>query len=577
MKNEIESTFVNPTLPDQADTAGPAKVFEEDIDASMPSSALPASQFDEVGNIRSDNEIKKEVEAQARLRLSPEQRDILKKHSPRIFSLLEKQEEEERPSTGNAHYVSHPFRPATKMFGKNSIAESYSLFSQQGLRAIADKLLTLDLTDPRNLAWVEEVNNAVSLNPPEDFGLEALNREDSKWVQSIKTESGHSIHGRVFEYPKSSGAKLTGSQAVGYAAAISGAGRPSSFPMMSSGWNAFFRPATNAEWARYYDSVMEARTELGRSTIGVGFATSRSLYVEQALRFALEHLSGVSFKTGSDIEDRTEILRYLSIYDIELFLIGFLVACHPDGYPIRLPCTNISKCNATQELDANLRTMVIFDNKAFTVEQLQHMLRNNTAEMELESVLAYQAGLRTNQPKIVKLKTSHITNEDISIEFQAVSAWDYLESSKRYIDRVKISMKESVSDSMTASKRAQMQNTYYWAEPMREYGHLVKRIYIGDNVIEESPENKANPRVDIEDFLTRASESESMRTAFRESAVAYMQSSVTSLLAAPAYDCPVCGHTTNLSDNPKFLKCVPIDVPMVFFNRALLRLSELVG
>lgn len=562
------------------DAQDPEKVSlvpEEDIDAVQPATDLQPDQFDSSGNVRSETEIKKDAVELARLTLSPEQRQILKARSPRIFSLLEKQEEEERPATGNARYVSHPFRKPSNLFGKNSIGEAYSLFSQQGLRAVADKLLTLDLTDPRNLAWVEEVNNAVSLNPPEDFGLEALNRKDSDWTQSMKTESGHSIHGRVFEYPKSSGAKLTGSQSVGYAAAISGAGRPSSFPMMSSGWNAFFRPATNAEWARYYDAVMEARTELGRSTIGVGFATSRSLYVEQALRFALDHLSGVSFKTGADIEDRTEILRYLSIYDVELFLIGFLVACHPDGYPIRLPCTNVSKCNATQELDANLRTMVIFDNKAFTTEQLHHMLRNNTAEMELESVLAYQAGLRTNQPKIVKLKTSHITNEDISIEFQAVSAWDYIESSRRYIDRVKLSMKESVSDTMSATKRAQMQNTYYWAEPMREYGHLVKRVYIGDNIIEETPENKTNPRQDIEDFLTRASESESMRTAFREAAIAYMQASVTSLLATPAYDCPTCGHTTDQADNPKFLKCVPIDVPMVFFNRALLRLSELVG
>lgn len=549
------------------------------MDEAIPFEKLTPSQFDSTGRAKSEAEFSSDVDRSEQtktepLRLSPEQRNRLRLNNPALFKALINQESESVHTTGRAMYASHPLREATEVFGKNSIAQPQSNISGAMARKMADKLLALDANDPRQAAWLNELGNAMNLSPPEDFGLEALNREDSEWVQSIEVDGGRRIHGRIFEYPTRSGQRLTGSAAISFAAAISGAGRPSTFPMLSSGWNATFRPATNVEWARYYEQVIEARSELGRSTIGVGYATSRALYAEHALMFALEHLDSVSFKTG-DIPDRTEILRYLSVYDIDTFLTAFLVACHPDGYPIRMPCANVGQCTDLIDLDANLRTMMVYDRTALTETQMYHMLRNKTGEMDLESVLSYQATLRTNQTRSVLIKKSHLNDEDIKIEFGPCSAFEYIESSKRYIDRVRLAVQDLVTDKVTANKRAEISNRHYWTAPMREYGHFVKKVYLGDNVIEEDESNKDNPRFDLEDYLSRASESETMRTAFRKEALAYQQNSMTSILASPGYNCPSCGHKNSYSEGNKFMDCIPLDVPMVFFNRALLRLTEL--
>lgn len=549
------------------------------MDEQIPFAELPASQFDTSGRTKSEAQL---AEEKAReddrpsepLRLTSEQRNRLKANNPALFQALIDQESDSKFTKGQAKYESHPYRPASDLFGKNSIAQPQTNISGAMARKIADKLLALDSTDPRQAEWLTELGNAMNMTPREDFGLEAMNREGSEWVQSIEVPGGRRIHGRVYEYPTRSGQRLTGAAAISFAAAISGAGRPATFPMLSSGWNATFRPATNVEWARYYEQVLNARAELGRSTIGVGYGASRAMYLEHALMFALDHLDAVSFKTG-DIPDRSEILRYLSIFDIDAFLTAFLVSCHPDGYPIRMPCANVGGCTSLIDLDANLRTMMIFDRSALTETQLYHMLRNKTGEMDMESVLSYQATLRTNQPHAYLLKKSHLSEEDIRVEFGPCSAWDYIQSSKRYIDRVRMGVQDLITDRTSEAKRADILARHFWTAPMREYSHFVKKIYLGDNVIEEDPDNKDNPRFDLEDYLSRASESETMRTAFRKEALAYQQKSITSILAAPGYDCPTCGHSNSYDQGDKFMDCIPLDVPMVFFNRALLRLTEL--
>lgn len=569
----------NTPVPAVEETSQAKVDVSNDIDGYAPAEEAPVGQFDNLGHIDVTAENAKSPASTTRLKLTPEQRELLKTRSPAVYKSLVEQEKETTSPFGYARYSKNPLKLRTELFGDESISAQYTNFSQARLRHVAEKLLTIDMTDERSLRWLDEVNTAISQNPPEDFGLEALTREDSKWMQVLEGPTGKNIFGRVFDYPKSTASKLTGAQSITYAAAVSGAGRPSSFPLMSSGWNAFFRPATNSEWVQYYEQVMESRTELGRSTTGVGFSVSRAMYIEQALTFALEHLTGTSFRIGADLADRSQILRYLLVTDIDVFLTGFLVACHPDGYPIRMPCPAAGDCSHVMELEANLRTMIVHDRNVFTERELYHILRDGTGEMEFESVLSYQAGLRTNQSRIISIKNSHLTGDEIKIEFHVPSAWDYIQSAKRWIERVKVMMNAMVSDKTSASKRAQLQNTFFWTAPMREYGHLVKRIYIGESVIEENPDNKDNPRLDIEDYLTRASEDGVMRANFRKAAIKFMNNSVTSVVAIPSHTCPECDKGAEEIEEEgtgdRFSDCVPVDVPTVFFNLALRRLLEL--
>lgn len=558
-----------------------------DINATEDISEMPVGQFDQRGVASASIEAKgseapaeaPKVKIDGPLRLSEEQRARIEKHSPNLLRLINAAREEENEAlAGVAEFDGSPLREGRDLFGKNSIPDAISQFTERTIQRLYAKLIDLDFNDPASLRWLDTVNSAFQATATnESFGLDALNRPGSVWKQSLQTANGHRIHGRTFDYKSVGNSKLTGANAVAYAAGVSGAGRPTTFPMMSSGWTAMMRAATNAEWAYYYDTLNEKRAELGRSTIGVGFGASRALYVGSALSFALDHMTGASFKTTQIGEDRSSILRYLSVFDIDAYLTAFLVACHPDGFPVRLPCSNPQTCNHVMELDANLRTMMVWDESIFTEAEKAHMARTRPGEVDFESMIAYQEGLRTNQSRIVKIRHSAHIDEDISIEFAPCSAQEYIESSERYIEAVRASMRDLVSEKTSPQKRAEIQNRHFNAAPMREYAHLVKAIHIGEAVLEANPDNKENPRYDIEDYLVRASESEVMRTQFREAAIKFQQDALTGMLVVPEYKCPACGHGNAHSENQRFLNCTPVDVPKVFFRRALLRLSELMN
>lgn len=548
-----------------------------DINESDDITEFDGGQFDNrgVASVAKEMQAKKEE----RLTLSSSQLENIKKHSPNLYRMLvSEQESIDEHYIGRAEYDNSPLRERHDLFSKNSIPDNFTTVSDLGTNRLYAKLIALDFNDPQSLMWLETLNSAlVGTSTSESFGMEALNRPGSEWKQSLLSSTGHRIHGRSFDYKSRGHSVLRGAGAVAFAAGVSGAGRPSSFPMTSSGWTASFRPGTNAEWAYYYDSLTEKRQELGRSTIGVGFSTSRALYIQSALSFALDHLTGVSFKTNNMADDRSDILNYLSVFDIDSFLTAFLVACHPDGFPIRLTCSNPDSCSHVMELDANLRTMMVWDNSVFTEAELNHMSRVRAGDVEFESMIAYQQGLRTNQSRIVKIRDSHHIDEAISIEFAPCSAQEYIESSQRYIDAIMVSIRDMISDKTSDQKRAEIQNRHFRAAPMREYAHLVKSIRIGDAILEIDPNNKDNPRFDIEDYLVRASESEVMRTEFRKQAIKFQQDCLTGILAIPEYKCPACGHGNEHSENSRFLNCTPVDVSKVFFRRALLRLSELMS
>ena len=553
-----------------------------DINDSESLESFEGGQFDSRGVVDVTKEVTGEVKKtdnNGQLTLSPEQFEYIKKHSPNLAKMLtQASEEENEKTTGNAEFLGNPLRTPRDLFGKNSIPDNFTTITDVGANHLYAKLISLDFNDPQSAIWLETLNSAlVGTSTSESFGVAALNREGSQWKQSIETSNNHRIHGRTFDFKSSGNVKLQGASAVAYAAGVSGAGRPTTFPMMSSGWTAMFRPGTNAEWAYYYDSLTELRNELGRSTIGVGFTASRALYIQSALSFALDHLTGVSFKTSNLGEDRSSMLNYLSVFDIDTFLTGFLTACHPDGFPVRFPCSNPKTCNHVIELDANLRTMMVWDNSVFTEAELNHMTRSRAGEVSFESMIAYSQGLKTNQSRIVKIRDSHHTSEPISIEFAPCSAQDYIESSQRYIDAIKVTIRDMISDKTSPQKRAEIQNRHFKSAPMREYAHLVKAIHIGEAILEADPNNKENPRFDIEDYLTRASENEVMRTEFRKAAIKYQEDSITGILTIPEYKCPQCGYGNEHSENNRFLNCSPVDVSKVFFRRALLRLSELMN
>lgn len=552
---------------------------EVDLDAEIQDMPV-LSQFDESGNVNVAAEKEAEEIRKVKALTNEELLQIRSTHPSLYDSYMKMRKrvskEDDVPLTAKAEYQRHPLRGRTTFFPEESFVTPLPSLTRGALVEEASDAIQLREIDERFKNLINTHDEAMEFNTNNDFGMRALNREGSQWTQAVPTPSGRYLHGMLHKFSTHENRRLQGAEAISYAASMSGAGRPSMFPMFSSGWSVYFRPATNMSWCQYYEKATNFKTSIGRSSFGIGIGVSRSAFIEQALGFALDHLSGVSFKSPAGMSSRQDQFKYMSVHDIDLFLTAFLVACHPDGYPIQLPCSNLKACDHVMELEANLRTMTIYDKSVFTEQQLGHMTRTGVGEMDFESVLSYQAGLRTNQPRIVTIgKTNIGEGEDIKVEFQNVSVQDYLDSSRRYLAKIEAQVKSLIDDKTPEGRREKIYNDFYNMEPMREYAHFVKRIYIGTNVIEEDESNKENPRADIEEYLSRASESETLRTNFLREARKYQEDSMTSIVAVPSFKCPSCGHNNDLTPNNRFLNCIPLDIPLVFISRARLRVAQL--
>jgi hypothetical protein len=150
-------------------------------------------------------------------------------------------------------------------------------------------------------------------------------------------------------------------------------------------------------------------------------------------------------------------------------------------------------------------------------------------------------------------------NDDLRVRLRVPNVAQYEQSGFSWVDNIVKMIEGSLSVSLKGQERDDYISDQGRLTALRQYGHWVESIEVGEDRIEDSES--------VEVVLGALSADENIFRPFFEGIGKYIDNSTLSLVAIPKYSCPKCGGEQT-GDVPQNLNphLLPLDMTKIFFT-----------
>lgn len=478
----------------------------------------------------------------------------------------ESDEEEKAPKQGslrnnieqNTNITLDPFTP-----GVNSHRPEVLITPSAPTIETLSRINSVTREDVEKLTNATEWTNAVRQSLPhssyEGAADRIFARKEAKWTQRISV-GNFNIGPMASRAEVEQGSILTGTQAVSAVQRHLGIGGSFTVVLPHSGFWITLKPPFEDTILELNRQIHNIKTEVGRETYGLMLNSYSGLINELFVRFALGSMQRNSIKEVNDL------LKIISVHDINILIWAYVCTIYPNGFNHRSPCiADTTKCSHIVEDIINVRRLFFIDSDAFSAEQLDHLKSHASSSMSVESVTKYRESMREKERKVIKICEG--TEQEISITLRVPSAFEYFDSTNRWINGIGTKVVESLGADSSFNERNKLITEHAAASQMRKYAHWVESIEFGGII---------NDRESIESTLDAMSVSIEVREDYQEKVSAYVEQTCLSLIGIPDYKCPSCGKYQITEEGKDHLhrSIVGIDVPQTFFTTLVQRVQS---
>ena len=404
--------------------------------------------------------------------------------------------------------------------------------------------------------WANTLNQSLPHSSFNGAADRIFARKTANWTQRIQV-GNISIGPMASRAEVEAGSILAGSQAISAVQRHLGIGGNFTIVLPHSGFWITFKPPFEDTVLELHRQIHNIKTEVGRNTYGLMLNSYSGLVNELFVRFALGSMQRNSIKEVDDL------LKVISVHDINILIWAYICTIYPNGFNHRSACiADTTKCSHIVEDIINVRRLFFIDGNAFDQTQLDHLKSFASSSMSVESVQKYRESLRAKEKKVIKLCEN--TEQEISITLRVPSAFDYFDSTNRWINGIGTKVVESLGADSSFNERNKLITEHAAASQMRKYAHWVEMIDIGGII---------NDRESIEKTLDAMSVSIEVRNEYEKKVSEYVEDTCLSLVGVPDYKCPACGkyQITDEHKDPLHRSIVGIDVPQTFFTTLVQR------
>jgi hypothetical protein len=417
------------------------------------------------------------------------------------------------------------------------------------------------LDNPESRIWAETVRDGTSYLTSEEALVPTLEDTNAEFRQYID----HNNVNLLAQSPKLGNlenANLKGERAILRFVNHLGLGTLFQVPLWHSGIWVTFKPPSESEIVDLNRVLMSDKINLGRATYGLLHSNLTVYTQNRLLDFVIAHVYELSTKSEDiNIENLKD---HIVPQDIGNLLWGFICTMYPKGYNYKTACTtDPQKCQFVLEETLNVSKLQWTNKNALTDWQKTHMVDRGQKRKDLESVNRYKEEL--SKASWSKLEINKDTDQAISITFKTPSVTEYISSGYKWVDDIVSNVESVLSSSANYDERNNLMISHAQASLMRQYGHFVKEIEYGSNVVTD--------KETVDSLLSILSSDDAVREQFHKGVMDYINSSTISLIGIPTFSCPKCGTKnkgTSLNEH-----IIPLDVVSLFFGLIIQRVTRI--
>ncbi len=373
-------------------------------------------------------------------------------------------------------------------------------------------------------------------------------RDASLWRQKVALGDDDIGAGRP-RFGGSGGQVLSGERALMKATSVLGLGGVVQIPLWHTGIWVSLKAPSEASLLELERRIANEKISLGRLTNGMIFSNTSIYTVSYVVNFALNHIYDASVRDIS----QDALKNLIKVTDIPTLIWGLVCTIYPGGYKYARPCTaNPSECQHVVTGKINLTKLSWTDNSSLSDWQRRHMSQRNEKFSE-EDLSRYQkehvrGGLET-------LKVS----DELKVKLRVPTIAQYEQSGFSWVDNIVKMMEGSLGVSLKGQERDNYITDQGRMTALRQYGHWVESIEVGEDVIEDHES--------VEVVLGALSSEEEIFRPFFEGVGKYIDRATLSLIAVPKYRCPKCNGEQE-GDVPQNLNThlLPLDMCKIFFT-----------
>lgn len=400
-----------------------------------------------------------------------------------------------------------------------------------------------------------------------------IDNDDLKFVNSLKYGDNNTGISPVKHNAIEEGNKKAN---VGRFLSIVGLGNNIDIPLYHSGFRITCKPPTQADFSKLEFDVYNAEVTVGRDTSGFITSNKKGFATDLVATLITECI----YSTTLNLEEGEDILKYISILDFNIILLGLIQASNPNKIDIQRPCSNIYTVKDEQVVCGKFVTgtlnpgKLLFVNTDIINEDMISIIgRKGEGSVSKEDREYYLKIMRENTKRLQKVNNVEISDrlryyplrEDntnyIDIQFKIPSVYEYLNSSNYWINTVKSEI-ESIFDATTTERRQDIIERIIVNNNLSILSSNIKSLFIARNG--ETVDNIGA----IIAFINSLNYGDEMLGELNSNIQRYVAASMFAICGIPNYVCPNCRQRQEVSStvNDQFKNFIPVDMLDFFFK-----------
>lgn len=400
-----------------------------------------------------------------------------------------------------------------------------------------------------------------------------IDNDDLKFVNSLKYGDNNTGISPVKHNAIEEGNKKAN---VGRFLSIVGLGNNIDIPLYHSGFRITCKPPTQADFSKLEFDVYNAEVTVGRDTSGFITSNKKGFATDLVATLITECI----YSTTLNLEEGEDILKYISILDFNIILLGLIQASNPNKIDIQRPCSNIYTVKDEQVVCGKFVTgtlnpgKLLFVNTDIINEDMISIIgRKGEGSVSKEDREYYLKIMRENTKRLQKVNNVEILDrlryyplrEDktnyIDIQFKIPSVYEYLNSSNYWINTVKSEI-ESIFDATTTERRQDIIERIIVNNNLSILSSNIKSLFIARNG--ETVDNIGA----IIAFINSLNYGDEMLGELNSNIQRYVAASMFAICGIPNYVCPNCRQRQEVSStvNDQFKNFIPVDMLDFFFK-----------
>lgn len=390
-------------------------------------------------------------------------------------------------------------------------------------------------------SFLQSFSNSLFSIPYDSWYAGTTTRPGSYWVQEIPSESGL-LAPSVQRFKSGDGKLLTGEAAIMRMRQALGQGTTFTVPLYHTGIWVTVKAPSDEELIELERRLMEEKANLGRQTHGMVFGNNSAIFAGILADFAIDHIYDSNL-----IEAERSYHEVIKCLDLPILIGCLAYTVWPQGFQYsRVKLNPADGTYVTEEAVLKLGGCFITDNLSLTERQRSHMAKQRGQKVNLETVRLYQEQFLRGQKRQVKV------NDVVSFEMAVPTIAEYLESGAKWVDTITAIVDKALGLNADERKRVDYIEKLGKASNVRQYGHWITSITIGEDVIDK--------REDIDNSLNVYSGADEYSEKFFDDVQAYIEDSTISVVAVTRGD-----YDEESTKMKKFPNYLVLDVMSTFF------------